>query len=640
MSNATNVATVTVEGAKLVIKGVTPGSATITVKDNQTQERAKIEVTVSEVDAHLQLSTTSLTLTAGQQGTVNITSGSGNYAAVSNATNVATVTVEGSKLVIKAVVPGSAIITVKDNKTQERAKIEVEVTGKVPEDAYAVYKDGILTFYGDNNRFQRDGEIFDLNLDERPGWNVYSGRIKQYVFDDSFSDVRPISMLAWFSGNIYGEVPEFVGVENLNTSCVTTMKELFNGYYGYRLDLRFLDTSNVTDMTAMFNDCERLRKVDLSSFDTGKVHNMSWMFADCEKLEELDLGHFDTSNVESMRCMFSDCHYLEKLDLRSFNTSKVKDMWAMFWGCWDLETLNITSFDTSNVTNMGNMFDCCRSLVSLDVSNFNTSNVKDISDMFRGCSSVKTLDVSHFDTSNVEDFGWMFLECSSLTHLDVSNFNTSKSRYMWLMFNGCSSLTSLDVSHFDTSNVRNMSEMFQGCSSLTSLDVSNFNTSNVQLMDCMFDGCTNLQFLDVGGFNTSNVTDMSWMFRDCKSLARIDVSNFDTSKVHDSNVQEGYRTGLEGMFYNCANITSLDLSGFVIQEDVITNSMFYGCNKLKTIYVRNNWDLTKVKSSSQMFEDCISLVGGKGTKYNSNHIDGEYARIDGGSTKPGYFTSK
>jgi formylglycine-generating enzyme required for sulfatase activity len=82
---------------------------------------------VNSSNIPLKLSATTLTLTAGQQGTVNITSGSGSYAAVSNATNVATVTVEGSKLIIKAVAKGAATITVKDNQTQERAKIEVTV---------------------------------------------------------------------------------------------------------------------------------------------------------------------------------------------------------------------------------------------------------------------------------------------------------------------------------------------------------------------------------------------------------------------------------------------------------------------------------------------------------------------------------
>jgi hypothetical protein len=41
-----------------------------------------------------------------------------------------------------------------------------------------------------------------------------------------------------------------------------------------------------------------------------------------------------------------------------------------------------------------------------------------------------------------------------------------------------------------------------------------------------------------------------------------------------------------------------------------------------------------------MFEDCTALVGGSGTKYDANHIDKAYARIDGGSGNPGYLTDK
>ena len=77
--------------------------------------------------SHLQLSTTTLTLTTGHQGTVEVVSGSGSFDAVSNANDVASVIVDRAKLIIKAMAPGSATITVKDNQTQERAKIEVTV---------------------------------------------------------------------------------------------------------------------------------------------------------------------------------------------------------------------------------------------------------------------------------------------------------------------------------------------------------------------------------------------------------------------------------------------------------------------------------------------------------------------------------
>ena len=123
---------VRLSGNTLLVKGLKLGTATITVYDRGTGQSEKVEVTVTNEASSLALSTQTLTLTPGKSEIVDVTSGSGSYAAVSNATNVATVTVEGAKLVIKGVTPGSATITVKDNQTQERAKIEVTVTEDVP----------------------------------------------------------------------------------------------------------------------------------------------------------------------------------------------------------------------------------------------------------------------------------------------------------------------------------------------------------------------------------------------------------------------------------------------------------------------------------------------------------------------------
>ena len=41
-----------------------------------------------------------------------------------------------------------------------------------------------------------------------------------------------------------------------------------------------------------------------------------------------------------------------------------------------------------------------------------------------------------------------------------------------------------------------------------------------------------------------------------------------------------------------------------------------------------------------MFTGCTSLVGGQGTVYDSTKVDKTYARIDGGTSSPGYFTLK
>ena len=70
------------------------------------------------------------------------------------------------------------------------------------------------------------------------------------------------------------------------------------------------------------------------------------------------------------------------------------------------------------------------------------------------------------------------------------------------------------------------------------------------------------------------------------------------------------------------------------------------CNGLTTIYVseynsetKKGWTTINVRNSLNMFKSCYKLVGGNGTKYNSNYTDAAYARIDTAST-PGYLTKK
>ena len=61
-----------------------------------------------------------------------------------------------------------------------------------------------------------------------------------------------------------------------------------------------LDTSNVTNMTLMFNLCANLKTIPL--LDTSNVTNMDRMFQNCTNLKNISL--LDTSNVTNMRFMF------------------------------------------------------------------------------------------------------------------------------------------------------------------------------------------------------------------------------------------------------------------------------------------------------------------------------------------------
>ena len=273
----------------------------------------------------------------------------------------------------------------------------------------------------------------------------------------------------------------------------TDSSKMFSLEYGEQkiknileLDLSNFDTSQVTNMFAMFSRMSSLTTLDLSSFDTSKVTNMQSMFFSMSNLTSLNLSNFDTSQVTNMSLMFFSMSNLTSLNLSSFDTSKVTGMIGMFFGVSSLTSLNLSSFDTSQVSGMSEMFRDMLKLTSLNLSNFDTSNVTKMHAMFRGMPNLTSLNLSNFDTSKVTDMGFMFYGMSKLTSLNLSNFDTSKVTNMYGMFNAMSSLTTLDLSSFDTSQVANMAHMFSDMANLTTLNLSNFDTSQVTDMSFMF----------------------------------------------------------------------------------------------------------------------------------------------------------
>ena len=110
--------------------------------------------------------------------------------------------------------------------------------------------------------------------------------------------------------------------------------------------------------------------------------------------------------------------------------------------------------------------------------------------------------------------------------------------------------------------------------------------------------------------------------------------------IYDLNTSEVTR--MDGMFLRCYKLTDLYLDKFNISKVTDMSEMFRGCSALETINVGDGWKMTDMALAvtRKMFKDCTSLVGGQGTTYDANHVDADYAHIDGGPDKPGYFTAK
>ena len=234
-----------------------------------------------------------------------------------------------------------------------------------------------LTFYYDTLRADRDGTKWRIrgtkddygNLAWTANFESPNTIVLTAIFDASFRDFRPTTTAGWFT--YLQSLKSIEGFEHLNTSQVTDMSRMFEGCESLTaLDLSNFDTSKVTVMNRMFAGCESLTALDLSSFNTAKVTDMSWMFNGCDSLTALDISSFNTAKVTDMSCMFADCQSLTALNLSNFDTAKVTDMNGMFWGCKSLMALDLSNFDTAKVTRKSRMFWGCRSLTALDPVEF------------------------------------------------------------------------------------------------------------------------------------------------------------------------------------------------------------------------------------------------------------------------------
>lgn len=130
VSSDTNVATVSLSGTEVTIKGNTAGEATITVLDKKSNQRSTIKVVISKELLELKLDAPEeVKLLVGETATVNITSGNGTYEVVIDP-NIASFTLSQTTISILGVATGITTATVKDVESGKEGSFVVVVTKK------------------------------------------------------------------------------------------------------------------------------------------------------------------------------------------------------------------------------------------------------------------------------------------------------------------------------------------------------------------------------------------------------------------------------------------------------------------------------------------------------------------------------
>ena len=436
-----------------------------------------------------------------------------------------------------------------------------------------------------------DSDTETLTFEKYEGESLPSESESEWVEDGK-------SVFEMFGSSYLRDIKHIVINESFKTFTPTTLSSFFAFLSELETitGLEYLNTANVTDMSFLFDHCQKLTSLDLSNFNTAKVTNMNKMFSNCSNLKTIYASDkFTTAAVTESKNMFSYCGSLSG-DIDWTSDKATDKTYAKTGGGYFRDK----AYDNRPYVKYadGTLTFRCGYKKFLGENEYELNSDEELPawNTHKNKITRVVFEASFANARPTTCYAW-FKNFTFLNQIEgIENLNTENVTSMAYMFSSCNKLAELDVTHFNTANVKNMEYMFECCKGLSSLDVTNFNTANVTNMLAMF-GRTSLTSLDVTHFNTANVKDMTSMFYACRGLTSLDVTNFNTAKVTDM----GY--------------------------------MFCRCHNLKEIYVSDKFVTDAVTNSYQMFAYCESLSGD--IDWSDKAVDKTYAKTDGG-----YFRDK
>ena len=461
-----------------------------------------------------------------------------------------------------------------------------------------------------------DSDTETLTFEKYEGESLPSDSESEWVEDGK-------SVFEMFGSSYLRDIKHIVINESFKTFTPTTLSSFFAALSELETitGLEYLNTANVTDMSSLFDHCQKLTSLDLSNFNTAKVTNMNRMFSNCSNLKTIYASDkFTTAAVTESKNMFSYCGSLSG-DI-DWSDKAVDKTYAKIDGGYFRDK----AYDNRPCVKYADgtlTFRCgYKKILGENEYELNSDEELPAWNTHKNKITRVVFEASFANARPTTCYAW-FKNFSELMKIEgIENLNTENVTSMAYMFSSCNKLAELDVTHFNTANVKNMEYMFECCKGLSSLDVTNFNTANVTNMLAMF-GRTSLTSLDVTHFNTANVKDMTSMFYACRGLTSLDVTNFNTANV----------TSMRDMFCNCDKLTSLDVTNFNTAKVTDMGYMFCRCHNLKEIYVSDKFVTDAVTNSYQMFAYCESLSGD--IDWSDKAVDKTYAKTDGG-----YFRDK
>ncbi|SEL36640.1 surface protein [Butyrivibrio sp. ob235] len=434
-------------------------------------------------------------------------------------------------------------------------------------------------------------EDFTYNLDENAGTiklSRYNGNNENLV----------IPVRAVIDGKTYSTIIVNLSSQNRNVIKKLSFEngvKLVNGIkFGNidtleEIDFTGVDTSEMTDMSYMFESCYNIKNLDLSMFDTRNVTTMEYMFSDCMALESVDLTSFDTSKVTLIRRMFSRCYHLESLDLSNLNFQSIKrndsNNNTMFDEMQWLATLKTPiNVPADSRISLPTGTNYCYSYVDESGEKITYLPYGDASSVSKVITlkneSVLPGYIYHVDSTNkkIDLFGYN----GNAQTITIPRYVTIDGESYSVNISSCQILNAKEV-HFEPGVT--ISGSFFG-SEFEKIDLTGIIGFTIANGDALFSNCRNLKQViwgntfDITGNN--RISGWQWLFTDARSLKEIDLSRFSPRTVEH----------IYQAFKGCYSLEKLNLSSWdmsAIQTDAIMCDWGLDtCQNLKYIYCPKN----------------------------------------------------
>lgn len=388
------------------------------------------------------------------------------------------------------------------------------------------------------------------------------------------------------------------------------------------IGLDMLDTSKVQTMDKMFKGCESITAFSFYSLNTDSVQSMEYMFANCEKLTKLDTAALNTTSVHSLRGMFSGCTSLTTLDFSELDLSSVQNLDEILKGCSSLSSISLSNKILPQLISMNEFAANCTSLVQFDVNGLDCPMLASANSIVSGCTKLQQLVISNFSAPKMSDLVGVFQGNNSLQSIELTESTFPSVSTLNQIFQNMPELNQVTLRDLNISGVESVSSMFMGAS-VKSVDLQNIDFSNLNMVSDMFTGATLLESIQFDNVNLSGVTDFANIFKTTPQLKSVSITRCDFSNttaigsllsgnpviesVALTNNNFSAVQNLSGIFYSKSSLENVDFSGNDFSKVDSMSSMFYGCTNIKQVNF-SNCNLSNLQQTNAMFYNCENLV--------------------------------